>query len=81
MDSEIFKITDCASELCVDKLCKQLRPENFFAPSIGGEPEIFGMAGFEPMTSCSQSKRSSQAELHPEKIEERILPYVAGKNL
>ena len=23
------------------------------------------MTGFEPVTSCSQSKRSSQAELHP----------------
>jgi hypothetical protein len=25
-----------------------------------------GVIGFEPTTSCSQSKRSSQAELHPE---------------
>ena len=24
-----------------------------------------GMTGFEPATSCSQSRRSSQAELHP----------------
>ncbi|GAT87041.1 hypothetical protein CVCC1112_1700 [Paenarthrobacter nicotinovorans] len=26
-----------------------------------------GVTGFEPATSCSQSRRSSQAELHPER--------------
>jgi hypothetical protein len=31
---------------------------------------IVGVIGFEPTTSCSQSKRSSQAELHPEIISE-----------
>ena len=31
------------------------------------EENIVGVIGFEPTTSCSQSKRSSQAELHPEK--------------
>ena len=29
------------------------------------EDEFVGVIGFEPTTSCSQSKRSSQAELHP----------------
>src|SRR6266545_719666 len=29
-----------------------------------GAPEV-GVAGFEPATSCSQSKHSNQAELHP----------------
>ena len=28
---------------------------------------VVGVAGFEPTTSCSRSKRSSQAELHPER--------------
>ena len=28
----------------------------------------FGATGFEPATSCSQSKRSSQAELRPVKM-------------
>ena len=27
-----------------------------------------GVAGFEPATSCSQSKHSNQAELHPESV-------------
>ena len=28
--------------------------------------KMVGMRGFEPPTSCSRNKRSSQAELHPE---------------
>ena len=27
-----------------------------------------GVIGFEPTASCSQSRRSSQAELHPDKV-------------
>jgi hypothetical protein len=27
--------------------------------------ELVGMAGFEPATSCSQSRRANQAALHP----------------
>jgi hypothetical protein len=27
---------------------------------------LIGVIGFEPTASCSQSRRSSQAELHPE---------------
>ena len=30
------------------------------------EKNYFGVTGFEPATSCSQGRRSSQAELHPD---------------
>ena len=38
---------------------------------------IVGVIGFEPTTSCSQSKRSSQAELHPVRFQPifTTLPY------
>ena len=35
----------------------------YFLPDGGQE---IGVTGFEPATSCSQSRHSSQAELHPE---------------
>ena len=38
------------------------------APGVRGRdraPSEIGMAGFEPAASCSQSRRSNQAELHP----------------
>src|SRR5262245_64899491 len=34
-------------------------------PGRPGKREV-GVAGFEPATSCSQSRHSNQAELHPE---------------
>ena len=34
-------------------------------PRRPGKREV-GVAGFEPATSCSQSRHSNQAELHPE---------------
>ncbi len=34
-------------------------------PTILLRQFLVGVIGFEPTTSCSQSKRSSQAELHP----------------
>ena len=40
--------------------------EIFEGPSERKPMEMVGVIGFEPTTSCSQSKRSSQAELHPE---------------
>ena len=32
-----------------------------------------GVTGFEPATSRSQSARSSQAELHPDKVRKTVL--------
>ncbi len=32
-----------------------------------------GVTGFEPATSCSQSRRSSQAELHPDTLQLNIV--------
>jgi hypothetical protein len=29
---------------------------------------VVGVAGFEPATSCSQSRRDDRATLHPEKV-------------
>ena len=38
-------------------------------PSAGDEgSELVGVIGFEPTTSCSQSRHSSQAELHPDEF-------------
>ena len=34
---------------------------------IWQQGKTIGVIGFEPTASCSQSRRSSQAELHPEK--------------
>ena len=34
--------------------------------SVGNRAESIGVTGFEPAASCSQSRRSIQAELHPE---------------
>ena len=31
-----------------------------------GHPHVVGVTGFEPATSWSQTRRSSQAEPHPE---------------
>ena len=40
-------------------------------PSTGDEgSELVGVIGFEPTTSCSQSRHSSQAELHPDEFRE-----------
>ena len=40
-------------------------------PSAGDEgSELVGVIGFEPTTSCSQSRHSSQAELHPDEFRE-----------
>lgn len=36
-------------------------------------PKKIGVAGFEPTASCSQGKRSSQAELHPDDPTKLIL--------
>ena len=46
-----------------------LRKERNLAAAIRGEVPIalVGMTGFEPATSWSQTRRSSQAELHPER--------------
>ncbi len=33
---------------------------------------LVGVAGFEPATSCSQSRRDDRATLHPEKCAERL---------
>ena len=33
--------------------------------SVGNRAKSLGVIGFEPTASCSQSRRSSQAELHP----------------
>ena len=37
--------------------------------------KMVGVDGFEPPTSCSQSRRSSQAELHPDKKEGVITKF------
>ena len=42
----------------IHRLIPSVNPSFYF-------PLIFGAAGIEPATSCSQSKRSSQAELRP----------------
>jgi hypothetical protein len=34
---------------------------------------LVGVAGFEPATSCSQSRRDNRATLHPEEITPRYL--------
>ncbi len=34
--------------------------------SVVNRAKTIGVIGFEPTASCSQSRRSSQAELHPE---------------
>ena len=40
-------------------------------PSTADEgSELVGVIGFEPTTSCSQSRHSSQAELHPDEFRE-----------
>ena len=40
-------------------------------PSAADEgSELVGVIGFEPTTSCSQSRHSSQAELHPDEFRE-----------
>ena len=33
--------------------------------SVDNRTKAIGVIGFEPTASCSQSRRSSQAELHP----------------
>jgi hypothetical protein len=35
------------------------------SPDVSRPLSCVGVTGFEPATSCSQSKRSSQTELHP----------------
>src|SRR3990172_4365573 len=48
------------------RLWNQLRSRSSISQStICNLQCLVGVTGFEPATSCSQSKRSSQAELHP----------------
>jgi hypothetical protein len=49
--------------------------------SFDNREKIIGVIGFEPTASCSQSRRSSQAELHPDKLDDNAgnYPYIAYK--
>ena len=38
-----------------------------------------GVAGFEPATSCSQSRRDDRATLHPEKVSANI-HFIQNRN-
>ena len=41
---------------------------------FGGK--IVGVAGFEPATSCSQSRRDNRATLYPEKLDCKIILFL-----
>ena len=51
------------------------------APHPETDRLIVGVAGFEPATSCSQSRRDDRATLHPENRSANIKVNVALTNL
>ena len=42
--------------------------------------KLVGVAGFEPATSCSQSRRDDRATLHPEKVVKDSANYKVCKS-
>ena len=51
-------------------------------PSTADEgSELVGVIGFEPTTSCSQSRHSSQAELHPDEFSAAYLWNIVAPGL
>ena len=71
------------SEQHEPKACCQriLDNERAGATARDKRPEKLGATGFEPATSCSQSRRSSQAELRPEALYQQWVTFNLGKDL
>ena len=77
MDSEILKIADWVSELCVDKLCRQLRPENFFPLNWWRAGNFYKKSGWQDLNLRHLApKASALAKLSytPKKLRNEFYP-------